>query len=132
MPLDLFLDYSLFNFVLGLIIGAVIRYTGIGNPRNHEVVTLPTNSVFLHALPPDSLQLRIISEDLETNTSRPLYFEYNYKGPIKRIAVDSNVELDEKVRSVVPNLFHAIPSLEVPPPDHSPRGQWVPVGGRKA
>ena len=34
--------------------------------------------------------------------------------------------------TVVPNLFRAIPPLNVPPPAHSPRGQWLPVGRREA
>ena len=36
------------------------------------------------------------------------------------------------IRSVVSNLFRAIPPLEVSPPAHSFRGQWLPVGGREA
>ena len=35
-------------------------------------------------------------------------------------------------KAVVPNYFHAIPFLEIPPPAHSPRGQWLQVGRREA
>ena len=36
------------------------------------------------------------------------------------------------ISSVVPNPFDAIPPLEVPPTDHFPCGQWVPVDSREA
>ncbi|XP_064638115.1 sodium/hydrogen exchanger 9-like isoform X4 [Lineus longissimus] len=80
----------------GLVIGAIIRYAGVGTPRTTEVVTLPPNSSFIGTLPPDSIRLKVIAEYATANTSKPLYFEYSYKGSVKQVSVSNIEELDEK------------------------------------
>jgi hypothetical protein len=87
------------------VIGAIIRYAGVGMPKSTEVVTLPMNSSFVGSLPPDSLRLKVIAEYATANTSKPLYFEYSYKGSVKQISVSNVEELDEKVRLVF-FLYH--------------------------
>ncbi|XP_074657555.1 sodium/hydrogen exchanger 9-like isoform X2 [Tubulanus polymorphus] len=92
------------SIIYGLVVGAIIRYGGIGSATTHETVELPPNSSFLGALPPDNLRLRVVIIDETTNTTRPTYYAYDYKGKIKDITSIKNVELDEKA-TFDPELF---------------------------
>lgn len=46
-------------FLEGLIVGAIIRYTGSSNERTHISVDPQANTVFNASLPPDSLWLQV-------------------------------------------------------------------------
>ena len=80
--------------ILGLIVGAIIRYSSRGSTLTSEVVVLPDNTTFGWGDPPDNLKLTIA-----LNGSHRQYFQYNYKAQISEKKVDEK-ELEEKVSHI--------------------------------
>ena len=85
-------------YFLGLVVGAIIRYTGPAS----EVLVLPVvpdvNTYYNHSVPPDVLWLQLskrVSQKPDTYLNNHT-FVYTFKGEIDNT---SETEIDQRVRT---------------------------------
>ncbi len=96
-PFTLFNDITLFICLIGLVVGAIIRYTG-PTPEVRVLSVVPAFGVhYNHSVPPDVLQLQL-SKKLTSKSSATFLnnrtFVYSFRGEIDNTSLN---EIDQKV-----------------------------------
>jgi len=96
-PFTLINDTTLFICLIGLVVGAIIRYTG-PTPEVRVLSVVPAFGVhYNHSVPPDVLQLQL-SKKLTSKSSATFLnnrtFVYSFRGEIDNTSLN---EIDQKV-----------------------------------
>ncbi|KAL5281841.1 Nhe3 family protein [Megaselia abdita] len=104
--------------IYGLIVGAIIRYTGSANERTHISVDPQDNTVFNASLPPDALWLQFpgkLSNASIDDVSNKTY-AYTFRGPVlKEKEIDFKATFDPEIFFNIilpPIIFYAGYSLK--------------------